>query len=63
MGLMGIQLRIASKSALPQEFQLKNGSVETPVTTSTEPVSQEAPTPQAEATATQSEGGKQDGAA
>ncbi|AFU58668.1 30S ribosomal protein S3p [Candidatus Nitrososphaera gargensis Ga9.2] len=26
MGLMGIQLRIASKAALPQEFELKDGS-------------------------------------
>src|SRR5919198_2373092 len=26
MGLMGIQLRIASRAALPQEFELKNGS-------------------------------------
>ncbi|HKZ61960.1 MAG TPA: 30S ribosomal protein S3 [Nitrososphaera sp.] len=26
MGLMGIQLRIASRVALPQEFELKNGS-------------------------------------
>ena len=28
MGLMGIQLRIASKEALPQEFELKNGNTE-----------------------------------
>jgi small subunit ribosomal protein S3 len=26
MGLMGIQLRIASRASLPQEFELKNGS-------------------------------------
>ncbi len=64
MGLMGIQLRIASKAALPQEFQLKNGSAEGTVATSSEPISQEASTPQAESTTTaQSEGGKQDGTA
>lgn len=63
MGLMGIQLRIASKAALPQEFQLKNGSAEGPVATSSEPVSQEASTPQAESTTAQPEGGKQDGTA
>ena len=34
MGLMGIQLRIASKAALPQEFELKNGNAD--VQTSTE---------------------------
>ncbi|MDQ3882166.1 MAG: 30S ribosomal protein S3, partial [Thermoproteota archaeon] len=28
MGLMGIQLRIASKEALPQEFELKNGNAD-----------------------------------
>ena len=28
MGLMGIQLRIASKEALPQEFELKNGETD-----------------------------------
>jgi small subunit ribosomal protein S3 len=40
MGLMGIQLRIASKEALPQEFELKNGNVDvqTPAeTTAIEP--------------------------
>lgn len=63
MGLMGIQLRIASKAALPQEFQLKNGSAEGAIATSSEPVSQEASTPQAESTTAQSEGGKQDGTA
>jgi small subunit ribosomal protein S3 len=29
MGLMGIQLRIASKVALPQEFEFKNGDTDT----------------------------------
>jgi small subunit ribosomal protein S3 len=28
MGLMGIQLRIASKVALPQEFEFKNGNTQ-----------------------------------
>jgi small subunit ribosomal protein S3 len=47
MGLMGIQLKIASRAALPQEFELKDGSagVQAPAETSPGP----------------SEGGKQDG--
>lgn len=64
MGLMGIQLRIASKAALPQEFQLKDGSAEASATIPTPPISQEASAPQAEATTEQqSAGGKQDGTA
>lgn len=63
MGLMGIQLRIASKAALPQEFQLKNGSAEGLGATPSEPVSQETSTPQTESTTAQPGGGKQDGTA
>ena len=48
MGLMGIQVRIASRAALPQEFELKNGS---------------AGAAAAVAVTEQPEGGKQDGQA
>jgi small subunit ribosomal protein S3 len=61
MGLMGIQLRIASKAALPQEFELKNGSAEAQASASAQ-APQEAAAPAAE-TAAQAEGGKQDGQA
>lgn len=64
MGLMGIQLRIASKEAVPQEFELKNGSAETQVAGPTAPVPQEASAPAAEAATDQPpQGGKQDGQA
>jgi small subunit ribosomal protein S3 len=63
MGLMGIQLRIASKAALPQEFELKNGSVEAQAAASAAPAPQEAIAPATEASAQQPEGGKQDGQA
>ena len=58
MGLMGIQLRIASKAALPQEFELKNGSAEGQAT-----LAQQAPAPATEAAVVQPEGGQQDGKA
>jgi small subunit ribosomal protein S3 len=63
MGLMGIQLRIASRAAVPQEFELKNGSASEgaqPTSTSTSPDQGQA----VETTAAPAEtGGKQDGAA
>lgn len=61
MGLMGIQLRIASKAAVPQEFELKNGSAETPAPIPAAQVSQESPAHVAEAVTEQPEGGKQVG--
>lgn len=63
MGLMGIQLRIASKAALPQEFELKNGSAEAQAAAPSEPTPQEAVAPTTEAAAEQPQGGKQDGPA
>jgi small subunit ribosomal protein S3 len=66
MGLMGIQLRIASKAALPQEFQLKDGSVESQAIAASGPVPQEEASSGSgveATTAEQPEGGKQDGAA
>ena len=66
MGLMGIQLRIASRAAVPQEFELKDGSVGTQA--AAEPAApsapaDEGPAPVAEAAAEQPQGGKQDGQA
>jgi len=63
MGLMGIQLRIASKAAVPQEFELKNGSAETPSPIPATQVSQETPANATEAVTEQPEGGKQVGQA
>jgi len=63
MGLMGIQLRIASKAALPQEFELKNGSAEAQAAAPAAPAPQEAAAPATETGAQQPEGGKQDGQA
>jgi small subunit ribosomal protein S3 len=43
MGLMGIQLRIASKASLPQEFEMKDGQAQTeqaPASTSAEPAAE-----------------------
>lgn len=66
MGLMGIQLRIASRAAVPQEFELKDGSAGTQA--AAEPAAPSAPAeggpaPVAEAAAEQPQGGKQDGQA
>jgi small subunit ribosomal protein S3 len=61
MGLMGIQLRIASKSALQQEFELKDGSPETQAAV-TNAQAPEQPNV-TEAAADKSQGGKQDGEA
>jgi small subunit ribosomal protein S3 len=64
MGLMGIQLRIASKAAVPLEFELKNGSAEAQAAAPTSPVPQDASTPAAKAAIEQPpQGGKQDGQA
>jgi small subunit ribosomal protein S3 len=64
MGLMGIQLRIASRAALPQEFELKNGSAEVQAAAASPPTSPvEASADATEAVAEQPEGGKQDGQA
>jgi small subunit ribosomal protein S3 len=64
MGLMGIQLRIASKAAVPQEFELKNGSASEgvqPASASAPPTSDQGAV---ETTAASAEtGGKQDGQA
>jgi small subunit ribosomal protein S3 len=62
MGLMGIQLKIASKAALPQEFELKNGSA-TAQTASEVQASTEAAPAVTETAAEKPEGGKQDGTA
>jgi small subunit ribosomal protein S3 len=63
MGLMGIQLRIASRAALPQEFELKNGSADAgSVPAASAPTSQaEGSTGTTEAVAEQPQGEKQDG--
>jgi len=65
MGLMGIQLRIASRAALPQEFELKNGSAGTSTaptaSTSTSPDERSAVSP--DVLVEQPEGGKQNGQA
>lgn len=60
MGLMGIQLRIASRAALPQEFELKNGSAESAQAAVATP---EEPPAQVEAKAEEPKGDKQDGKA
>jgi len=62
MGLMGIQLRIASRVALPQEFELKNGSAGT----GAQAAAASPPTSDGSAGAAaveQPKGGKQDGQA
>jgi small subunit ribosomal protein S3 len=56
MGLMGIQLRIASKAELPQEFQLTEGSA--PAAVATEPAkAEEAPAAEAKTEAAPAEAG------
>ncbi len=60
MGLMGIQLKIASRESIPEEFELKNGSAapdQPGVPAAVEPASTEATPVVAQ------EGGKQDGQA
>jgi ribosomal protein S3 len=62
MGLMGIQLRIASRAALPQEFELKDGSASAQASSSSPPAAtDEGSGSAAEIVAEQPEGGKQDG--
>jgi small subunit ribosomal protein S3 len=62
MGLMGIQLRIASKVALPQEFEFKNGDTDMQASAA-EPTSQTEESAKKEGVASGQEqkGGKQDG--
>ena len=64
MGLMGIQLRIASRAAVPQEFELKNGSASEgaqPASASAPPASDQGAVETTAASAVT--GGKQDGTA
>lgn len=62
MGLMGIQLRIASRAALPQEFELKDGSASAQAAASSpSAATDEGSGSAAEIVAEQPEGGKQDG--
>jgi len=64
MGLMGIQLRIASRAALPQEFELKNGAATNEGAQPTPtPTSSEAGTRETTTVAPTETGGKQDGQA
>jgi small subunit ribosomal protein S3 len=62
MGLMGIQLRIASRAALPQEFELKDGSAGTAPATTAPTSPDEGSAGVAEAVE-QPQGGNQDGQA
>jgi len=64
MGLMGIQLRIASRAALPQEFELKDGAAGVQAVAASPPAATgEGSGSAAEIVAEQPEGGKQDGQA
>ena len=64
MGLMGIQLRIASRAALPQEFELRDGSVSAQsAAASPAAATGEGTVSAAKIVAEQLEGGKQDGQA
>jgi len=64
MGLMGIQLRIASRAALPQEFELKDGAAGVQASAASPPAATgEGSGSAAEIVAEQPEGGKQDGQA
>jgi len=60
MGLMGIQLSIASRAAVPQEFELKDGSASA---NAPMPTSEEGTTVATERVTEQPEGGKKDGQA
>lgn len=57
MGLMGIQLRIASKAAVPQEFELRDASVGAQAAAEPAPASEDQPKA-AEAATEQPQGGK-----
>ncbi len=64
MGLMGIQLRIASRAALPQEFELRDGSVSAQAAAASPAAATgEGTVSAAKIVAEQLEGGKQDGQA
>lgn len=64
MGLMGIQLRIASRAALPQEFELRDGSASAQAAgASPAAATGEGTVSAAKIVAEQLEGGKQDGQA
>jgi len=65
MGLMGIQLRIASKAAVPQEFELRDASAGTDAQApaASPPTSPNEGSAGATATTEQPQGGKQDGQA
>ncbi len=62
MGLMGIQLRIAAKAAVPQEFELRDASVGAQAAAEAAPGPQEQPKA-AESATEQPQGGKRDGQA
>lgn len=62
MGLMGIQLRIASKAAVPQEFELRDASAGAQTAAESAPAPEEQPKA-AESATEQPQGGKQDGPA
>ncbi len=62
MGLMGIQLRIASKAAVPQEFELKDASAGAQAAVESA-LAPEGQPKAAEAATEQPQGGKQDGQA
>jgi hypothetical protein len=63
MGLMGIQLRIASKVSLPQEFEFKNGDTDMLASAAQlSPQTEEsAKDEQTSAAGEEQRGGKQDG--
>jgi small subunit ribosomal protein S3 len=63
MGLMGIQLRIASKVALPQEFEFKNGDTDMlpSAAQSSTQTEESSKNEQALAAGEEQKGGKQDG--
>jgi len=64
MGLMGIQLRIASRAALPQEFELRDGSASAQAAAASPAAATgEGTDGAAKIVAEQLEGGKQDGQA
>lgn len=62
MGLMGIQLRIAAKAAVPQEFELRDASVGAQAAAEAAPGPEEQPKA-AESATEQPQGGKRDGQA
>lgn len=63
MGLMGIQLRIASKSSVPQEFEYKDASGTTSGPSSQATDGQNPSLPQTDQTTASNQGGSADGSA